>query len=67
MKFLKEHGEKMLVIDAKQFDLAGIDEEVKGYIAPLVMNLVLRVYAVELSKATGHPLEHRRYMFKVPY
>lgn len=67
LKFLKEHGEKMLVIDAEQFDLTGIEEEVKGYIAPLVMNLVLRVYAVELAKATGHPLEERRYMFKVPY
>lgn len=67
LKFLKEHGDKTVVVDAKQFDLSGINEEVKGYIAPLVMNLVLRVYAVELSKATGHPLEDRRYMFKVPY
>ncbi|WP_217597358.1 SIS domain-containing protein [Cohnella sp. GbtcB17] len=67
LKFLKEHGEKLLVLDAKQFDMSGIDEELKGYLAPLLLNFVLRVYAVELAAATGHPLETRRYMFKVPY
>jgi fructoselysine 6-phosphate deglycase len=65
--FLKEHGEKLLVLDAKDFDLSGIDEEVKGYIAPIVMNFVLRVYAVAMAEARNHPLETRRYMFKVPY
>lgn len=67
LKFLKEHGEKLLVLDAKEFDWSGIDEELKGYLAPLLLNFVLRVYAVELAAATGHPLETRRYMFKVPY
>lgn len=67
LTFLKQYGEKLLVLDAKQFDLTGIDEELKGYLAPLVLNFVLRVYAVALAEATGHPLETRRYMFKVPY
>lgn len=67
LRFLKEHGEKLLVLDAKDFDWSGIDEEMKGYLAPLLLNFVLRVYAVELAAATGHPLETRRYMFKVPY
>lgn len=66
-KFLKQYGEKLLILDAKDFDLTGIDEEVKGYIAPLVLNLVLRLHAVALSEARNHPLETRRYMFKVPY
>ncbi|GIO84817.1 fructosamine deglycase FrlB [Paenibacillus faecis] len=66
-KFLKEHGEKLLILDAKEFDMSGIDEELKGYLAPLLLNFVLRVYAVELAAATGHALETRRYMFKVPY
>ncbi|MCS7464224.1 SIS domain-containing protein [Paenibacillus doosanensis] len=67
LTFLKQYGEKVLVIDAKQFDLTGIEEEVKGYLAPIVINFALRIYALALSKATGHPLETRRYMFKVPY
>lgn len=67
LKFLKEHGEKFLVLDAKELDWAGVDEEMKGYLAPLALNFILRVYAVELAAARKHPLEHRRYMFKVPY
>lgn len=67
LTFLEQYGEKLLVIDAKNFDLTGIDEEVKGYLAPIVINFALRIYALALSKATGHPLETRRYMFKVAY
>ncbi|SDD05967.1 fructoselysine 6-phosphate deglycase [Paenibacillus sp. UNCCL117] len=65
--FLKQYGEKLLVIDAETFDMSGIDDEVKGYIAPLAINFVLRMHALALSKARNHPLETRRYMFKVPY
>ncbi|MFB0840893.1 SIS domain-containing protein [Paenibacillus oleatilyticus] len=67
LAFLEQYGEKRIVIDAKTFDLTGIDEEVKGYLAPLVINFVLRMFALALSKARNHPLETRRYMFKVPY
>ncbi|WP_248927905.1 SIS domain-containing protein [Paenibacillus hamazuiensis] len=67
LTFLKQYGEKLLVLDAKDFDLTGVDEELKGYLAPLVLNFVLRVYAVALAAETNHPLETRRYMFKVPY
>lgn len=67
LKFLQQYGEKLLVVDAKTFDLTGIDEEVKGYLAPIVINFVLRMHALALSEARNHPLETRRYMFKVPY
>ncbi|WP_413242487.1 SIS domain-containing protein [Paenibacillus sp. 1P07SE] len=67
LTFLKEHGEKLLVLDAQEFDWGDIEEGVRGYLAPLLLNFVLRVYAVELAEATGHALEIRRYMFKVPY
>lgn len=65
--FLQQYGEKLLILDAKDLDLSGIDEDVKGYIAPLVLNFVLRLHAVALAEARNHPLETRRYMFKVPY
>lgn len=67
LTFLQEHGRKLLVLDAKDFNYTGIDEEMKGYIAPLLLNFTLRVYAVELAEARNHPLQERRYMFKVPY
>ena len=67
LKFSKQYGERLVVLDAKEFDLTRIAEEVQGYIAPLVFNHVLRVYAEELAIARNHPLSQRRYMWKVEY
>lgn len=67
LDFSKKYGEKLVVLDAKDLDLTGIDEELKGYIAPLVLNYVLRRYAEQLAEARNHPLSKRRYMWKVEY
>ncbi|MFL6558347.1 MAG: SIS domain-containing protein [Bacillus sp. (in: firmicutes)] len=67
LDFSKKYGEKLVVLDAKDFDFTGIDEELKGYIAPLVLNFVLRRYAEQLAEARNHPLSKRRYMWKVEY
>ncbi|ASS91412.1 SIS domain-containing protein [Aeribacillus pallidus] len=67
LDFSKKYGEKLVVLDAKDLDLTGIDEELKGYIAPLVLNYVLRKYAERLADARNHPLSQRRYMWKVEY
>ncbi|MED4224845.1 SIS domain-containing protein [Neobacillus cucumis] len=67
LDFSKKYGKKLVVLDAKELDLAGIDEELQGYIAPLVLNYVLRRYAEQLADARNHPLSKRRYMWKVEY
>lgn len=67
LDFSKKYGEKLVVLDAKDLDLTGVDEELKGYIAPLVLNNVLRRYAEQLADARNHPLSKRRYMWKVEY
>ncbi|MGG1396965.1 SIS domain-containing protein [Bacillus salipaludis] len=67
LDFSKKYGEKLVVLDAKDLDLTGVDEELKGYIAPLVLNHVLRKYAEQLAEARNHPLSQRRYMWKVEY
>ncbi|MGC4378477.1 SIS domain-containing protein [Fictibacillus sp. Mic-4] len=67
LSFSERYGKKLTVLDAKEFDLEGIDEEVKGYIAPLVLNRVLRQYADRLADERNHPLSKRRYMWKVEY
>jgi fructoselysine 6-phosphate deglycase len=67
LDFAKRYGKRLTVLDAKEYDLDGIDEEVKGYIAPLVLNFALRVYANALADARNHPLSTRRYMWKVDY
>jgi fructoselysine 6-phosphate deglycase len=67
LEFTQKYGDRIIVLDAKEFDLKGIAESVKGYIAPLVIQAVLRQYAEELAKVRNHPLSTRRYMWKVPY
>lgn len=67
LQFSKQYGEKLTVLDATEFDLSGVDEGLRGYIAPLVLNTVLRQFANELAEARNHPLSTRRYMWKVPY
>lgn len=67
LEFSKRYGEKLIVLDAKALDLTGIDPEVQGYIAPLVLNVVLRLHANKLADARNHPLTTRRYMWKVAY
>jgi len=67
LNFSKQYGKNLIVIDAKEFDMTGIEDDVKGYIAPLVLNKVLGVYSTALAKARNHPLETRRYMGKVAY
>ncbi|WP_338786369.1 SIS domain-containing protein [Metabacillus sp. FJAT-53654] len=67
LDFSKKYGEKLVVLDAKDLDLDGIDSELQGYVAPLVLNYVLRKYAERLADARSHPLSKRRYMWKVEY
>lgn len=67
LAFSKRYGKKLVVLDAKDFEFSGIEEDVKGYIAPLVLNYVLRKYADNLAENRNHPLSKRRYMWKVDY
>ncbi|WP_223594283.1 SIS domain-containing protein [Neobacillus bataviensis] len=67
LEFTQRYGDRVVVLDAKEFDLTAVADSVKGYIAPLVLQAVLRQYAEELAEARNHPLSTRRYMWKVPY
>lgn len=67
LEFTQKYSEKVVVLDAKEFDLKGIADSVKGYIAPLVLQAVLRQFAEELAEVRNHPLSTRRYMWKVAY
>ena len=67
LEFLERYGEKQIVLDAKTLDLCGVKDEVKGYVASVVLLYILRSYSRQLAEVRNHPLEKRRYMFKVPY
>lgn len=65
--FCKKYSNKITLIDAADFDMEGIDEDLCGYFAPLVVDTVLGGYARQLSDFRGHPLSVRRYMWRMEY
>jgi fructoselysine 6-phosphate deglycase len=65
--FLVKHSDRALVIDAETFGLDRFDPAVRGIVAHLLFNPVLRTYADALADHRGHPLSVRRYMWRMEY
>ncbi len=65
--FLTKYSQRALVIDAAEFALEGVAGEVRGIVAHLLFNVVLRTYADALADHRGHPLSVRRYMWRMDY
>lgn len=65
--FLEKHSKRALIIDAKDFGLDDVDEDIRGVFTHIVFNLVLRAYADALADHRGHPLSVRRYMWRMEY
>lgn len=67
LDFVKKFSEKVEVVDTADFDMNGIDEDLRGYFAPIVLGAVMRQYADALADHKGHPLSVRRYMWRMEY
>lgn len=68
VEFLNRFGnsENILVLDAKELDLTGIDEQFQGYLVPLIFFDTLWKFAYKLASLRDKPmLEARRYMKKL--
>lgn len=65
--FCSKYSKKITLIDCADFKMDGIDESVRGYFAPVVLDSVLRDYAEAIADHRGHPLSVRRYMWRMEY
>lgn len=65
--FVQKRSKQVLVVDAAEFGLEQVDEQVRGAVAHLVLGPVLRIFADELADHSGHPLSVRRYMWRMDY
>lgn len=65
--FCKKYSNKVTVIDAADFEMASLPEELRGYFAPIIIDSVLRIYAEAIADHRGHPLSVRRYMWRMEY
>jgi fructoselysine 6-phosphate deglycase len=65
--FAKKFSDNVEVVDMKDLDLTGVEEDLKEYFASALSGAVMRLYADGLAEHTGHPLSVRRYMWKMEY
>ncbi|MFT8340902.1 hypothetical protein [Clostridium beijerinckii] len=68
LTFLKRFETKTTVIDDLDYGLSSaIPKTVVDYFNPMLITAVFRVYAEELSYTSKHPINKRRYMWKLEY
>jgi fructoselysine-6-P-deglycase FrlB-like protein len=66
-RFLDKYTKKAHYIDARDFDLPGIPEQVRGDFSAIAFRAVIGRLAKHYESVRGHDLEQRHYMFKVEY
>ena len=65
--FLNEYAERYIIIDAEEIGLNQIDSTVAEFFNSVVMIPIERFFVYQMSLANNHPMEDRRYMWKVAY
>lgn len=65
--FLKQYGERYVIIDSEEIGVNEIDASVAEFFNSVVMIPIERFFVYQMSLATKHPMEERRYMWKVAY
>lgn len=67
IRFCKKFTERLIVYDSKDFEMRGIDKEVRPIFAPFVLEAATGRLMEHLAVWHNHPLSTRRYMWKFEY
>lgn len=67
VRFCKKYTERLMIYDSKDYEMPGIDPEVRAYFAPFVVEAALSRLHEHLAVWHNHPLSTRRYMWKTEY
>lgn len=65
--FLERYTSRARYIDARDLTLPGIAPGMRPFVSHFALDVVMSRLAQHFEAATGHDLQNRRYMFKVPY
>lgn len=67
-RFVKEHTKKAVIIDTKDYELEGIDDDFRVICSPMIITAILTErLAAHYELNTGHSLEFRRYYRQFQY
>jgi fructoselysine 6-phosphate deglycase len=67
IRFCKKFTERLIVYDSKDFEMRGIDHEIRPIFAPFVLEAATSRLMEHLAVWHNHPLSTRRYMWKFEY
>ncbi len=67
VSFCQKFTERLMVYDSKDFEMKGIDPEVRPIVAPFILEAAVARLADHLAVWHNHPLATRRYMWKFEY
>jgi fructoselysine-6-phosphate deglycase len=66
-KFAPTVTDQVMVLDSADYDLPGIDPDVRSLVSPVVLAAALERVSAHLEVRTDHPLTTRRYYKRVAY
>jgi fructoselysine 6-phosphate deglycase len=66
-RFCKKYTEHLVIYDSKDYEMKGIDPEVRAIVSPMILSSAVDRFAEHLSIWRNHPLSTRRYMWKSEY
>ena len=66
-RFLRQHTDKLFVLDTADFKLEGLSAATRALIAPAVLASALERLSEYLAERRNHPLTTRRYYKRVSY
>jgi len=66
-RFCKKYTERLFIYDSKDYEMPGIDKDIRAIVAPYIVEAALYRVARRLAVWHNHPLSTRRYMWKTEY
>lgn len=66
-RFIKKYNEHNIIIDAEEVGLGQLDPSVAEFFNSIIMIPIERFFVYHMSLVRNHPMEYRRYMWKVKY
>lgn len=67
VRFAKKYTERLFIYDSQDYEMTGIDPEIRPIIAPYIVEAALYRICVRLAVWHNQPLSTRRYMWKTEY
>jgi fructoselysine 6-phosphate deglycase len=67
VRFCKKYTERLFIYDSRDFEMPGIDKDIRAIVAPYIVEAALYRVAERLAVWHNQPLSTRRYMWKTEY